>query len=178
MMNEHERDTGGRSDRLRAQGEDVLREGRDLASQAGDRANAALEDQKSSFASQIADISKAAKTAANDLRERDQGFVADWVERTADGIHHASESLRDKDLKSIYGEVESYARRQPAVFIAGTALVGFAISRFAKLAAERRDTPDAGSAPVSGTPEAMSEATTGPAASQPASPYPGGRTND
>lgn len=142
MTYEQDRDAAERRDRLRAKGEDVLSETRAAASQVADRASAAVEDQKSTFAAQIDDISKAAKTAASDLRDRDQGLVADWVERTADGIHNASESLRNNDLKTIYGEVESFARRQPAAFIAGTALLGFAVSRFAKVASDRReDTP-------------------------------------
>lgn len=143
MTNEQERDAAERRDRLRAKGEDMLHEGRAAASQAADRATAAVEDQKSTFAAQIDDISKAARTAADDLRDRDQGFVADWVERTADGIHNASESLRNNDLKTIYGEVESFARRQPAAFIAGTALLGFAVSRFAKVASDRREASQA-----------------------------------
>lgn len=162
MTNEGETDVKARADRMRSKGEDAVKEAREVATKAADKANAAVEDQKSTFAAQIADISEVAKTAANELRDRDQSFVADWVERTADSIQYASETLKNNDLKTIYGEVESYARRQPAVFIAGTALFGFAIARFAKVASERGNV----------------SATDIEPATKPAAPYVGGGAHD
>lgn len=137
MKNEQEDTTTERTQRVRAKGEEALREGREAAAQGVEKAAAAIDDQKSNFAAQIADISQAAHNTADDLREREQGYVADWVEQAADGLHRVSESLRDNDLKTMYGEVEDFARRQPAIFIAGTALLGFAAARFAKASSER-----------------------------------------
>lgn len=139
MMSDQDKSTSERTERVRAKGKEVLREGRDAAAQAFDTASDAIEEHKSTFAGQIDDIATAARNAAGDLRNRDQQAVADWIERAADGIRHASVSLRENDLKAIYSEVENLARRQPAIFIGGTALLGFAMARFARSSAERRD---------------------------------------
>lgn len=128
--------------KLQAKGQEVLREGREAAEKVADKASSAIGEQKSAFAAQIAEISEVAKNAAGDLREREQGVVADWVEQAADEVRRISESLRDRDLKTIYEDVGNFARRQPALFIGGTALLGFAAARLAKASSDRRAVVD------------------------------------
>ena len=48
-------------------------------------------------------------------------------------------ALRDNDLKSLAGELESYTRRHPALVLGGASLAGFLLTRFLKSSAERRD---------------------------------------
>lgn len=96
-----------------------------------------LNEGKNVIARQVLSAAQAAKSAAKDLRERDQSVMAEWADVAADEMTRAAEGLEGSDLNEIYAKVEDYARRQPAVFLAGVALAGFAAARFAKAARER-----------------------------------------
>ena len=50
----------------------------------------------------------------------------------AGGVSELSEDLRDHSLSSIFAETERFARRNPGAFIAGAAVLGFAVARFAR----------------------------------------------
>jgi hypothetical protein len=48
-----------------------------------------------------------------------------------------SRTLKERDLGSLVGQVESFARHQPGAFIGSAALLGFMAARFFKSSAER-----------------------------------------
>ncbi|WBU55700.1 hypothetical protein [Paracoccus sediminicola] len=135
MSEQDHRTNQDRAEALRQQGEDKLREGRDAARSAlqegQQKAGEILDDQKRGLAEQVNSVAKATRSAAEKLREENQGVIAGWIESAADGAETAAGNLRDRDLGDIYGQVTDFARRQPAVFIAGAALLGFAAARFA-----------------------------------------------
>ena len=57
----------------------------------------------------------------------------------ANGLADASDAMRDKDLgEMIDGRKPRPARNNPALFLGGALLLGFAGSRYAKASAERR----------------------------------------
>jgi hypothetical protein len=49
-----------------------------------------------------------------------------------DGLDSVATVLRDQDPRSIVRAVEGFARRQPALFVAGSVAAGFALARFLK----------------------------------------------
>ena len=109
----------------------------DLKSEARDRAHAA----KDSVAEEVSSVASALRTAAHELRsgspqERTLGQIAD-------GLADASDAIRDKDLGEIVHDVSDFARRNPAVFLGASALLGFAATRFAKASSSGRDASDA-----------------------------------
>ncbi|WP_206050261.1 hypothetical protein [Oceaniglobus ichthyenteri] len=85
---------------------------------------------KSSAADEMSGVASALRTAADEMRsgspqERTFGQIAE-------GLADASDALRDKDLATMVDDVTKFARKNPAVFLGGAALIGFAATRFAK----------------------------------------------
>lgn len=78
-------------------------------------------------------LARGLRGAADAQRENSvQSRVLDIV---ADSLRDASEGLQGRSIDTIYADVENFARRNPAVFIAGAALAGFAAARFARASA-------------------------------------------
>lgn len=68
------------------------------------------------------------RTAAGDP---DSGSMqAKVLDLVATNVADMSERLRGRDLQSIMTDVQDFARRNPAAFIAGAAVAGFAMARF------------------------------------------------
>ena len=103
---------------------------RDMADTVSTEASNYANQAKESAADEVKGVSSALRTAANDLRSGSP------QERTfsqiADGLADASEAMRDKDLGELAGDLNSFAKRNPLVFLGSAALIGFAATRFAK----------------------------------------------
>lgn len=123
---------------VKHKGEEALDHAKDAAGDVLETGKARAEEEltygKGVVAQQVRDAANAAKAAARDLRERDQAMLAGWADMAADNMSHAAQSLDGRDIGEIFSNVENFARRQPAVFLAGVALAGFAAARFAKAA--------------------------------------------
>jgi ElaB/YqjD/DUF883 family membrane-anchored ribosome-binding protein len=59
------------------------------------------------------------------------------VEQAGDGLRRIADSVRSKNLDEMLRDAESFARRQPAVFIGAAAVAGFLAVRFLKSSSER-----------------------------------------
>jgi HSP20 family molecular chaperone IbpA len=66
-------------------------------------------------------------------------FVIDHMGRVkaADGLERIAERVREQDFSALWYQVESFARRQPGLFLGGAFAAGFALARFVKSATER-----------------------------------------
>lgn len=85
---------------------------------------------KDGVADEVKDVAMALRHASEELRggsaqERTLGSIAT-------SLADASDALRDKDLGEIVQMVSKVARNNPALFLGGAALLGFAASRYAK----------------------------------------------
>ena len=85
---------------------------------------------KEGVADDVQDVAMALRRASEQLRggsaqERTLGTIAS-------SLADASDSIRDKDLGEIVQMVNKVARDNPALFLGGAALLGFAASRYAK----------------------------------------------
>ena len=74
------------------------------------------------------------------LAENFQSAVSDFedgslqdrvMDSISNGVSNITEGLRGISLGNLYQEAEAMARRNPAAFVAGAALAGFAVGRFA-----------------------------------------------
>ncbi|MEI4469743.1 hypothetical protein [Frigidibacter sp. MR17.24] len=93
-------------------------------------AKAQAEAARGSVADDMAEAASALRRAAQDMQggsasERSIAFLARGLADVSDGI-------RDRDLGQMIGEANALARRNPALFLGGAALLGFAAVRFAK----------------------------------------------
>jgi len=126
------------SDRLATAAEDVLQGTSQVAdaakqatSEAGERLTITMEDQKRAGAERLAQLARAALTAAQQL-DRDSPEFAGYIRGAAQQVQGFSEQLRTRNVKELFNEFQSFAKRHPTAFLGATALTGFALSRFFK----------------------------------------------
>lgn len=74
--------------------------------------------------------------------EVDDSWVSAALQRSADGIEAAAQSLSGRDLSEIAEEVDAFARRQPALFLGASLALGFVAARLAKTALEQTREPE------------------------------------
>jgi hypothetical protein len=89
---------------------------------------------------QVADQVDAAARAlhgAADKLEQDTPQAAHVAHTLAGQIDRASSYLRDRRTGQIFSDIENFARRDPALFIAGAALAGVLLGRFLRASSSR-----------------------------------------
>ena len=99
--------------------------------QAVQAARSLIGEQQQAAASGLDEFAGALRRAARDGNGGDSP-VARIAESAADNLQRFSDSLRSRDLDSLLRDAESFAKRQPVVFIGAAALVGFLAVRFLK----------------------------------------------
>src|SRR3954452_6945824 len=62
-----------------------------------------------------------------------------YIRQAAAQINNVSDALRTRDISELGGDVQEFARKQPAAFFGAAVLAGFAAVRFFKSAPERSD---------------------------------------
>jgi len=123
-------------------GEDVSRRAaevadtaKQVASEAGERLNITMEDQKRAGAQRIAQFAQAVQTAASQL-DRDSPEFARYIRGAAEQVQGLSEKLRNQNVGELFNEFQSFAKRNPTAFLGATVLTGFALARFIKSATD------------------------------------------
>jgi hypothetical protein len=111
------RDAGQRASHLVERGADI---GFQQADRGLDQAAAGVESVAASIRRVSADM------------ETEQPQIAEFASTAADQAGALAGYLRENDVREIVGNVESFARRQPLLFIGGAFLLGMAASRFIK----------------------------------------------
>jgi hypothetical protein len=109
---------------------DVKDTARNLKDSAMNEAQSRAETAKEGVADELSSVSKALRHASDELRqgspqERTFGYMAGAIADLAD-------TVRDKDLGEMVENLSDFARRNPAAFLGGAALLGFAGVRMAK----------------------------------------------
>jgi hypothetical protein len=105
-----------------------------LIDQVKEQASSALSGQKEGLAGRIDDIAHAVHESGAQF-EGKQDWIASAIERGASELSTLATSLRENDLASLFGQVQSIARRQPALFIGASLAAGFAVARLGKIIA-------------------------------------------
>lgn len=96
------------------------------------------EGAKSSLASEVSTIASALKAASREFS--DGSTESNAFNQVAEGLSGASDAIKQKSLSEMVSDLNSFARRNPAVFLGGATLLGFAASRFGKATAESTPT--------------------------------------
>jgi len=98
----------------------------DIAAQAESR----IERGKQDAAVTLNSVATRLRQSGTQLRDEQQDFAGEYVQRAAQQIERAANYLQTADLREIVDEVESFARRRPAVFIGGAFALGILASRY------------------------------------------------
>lgn len=128
------------------------------------------EQAKGTAADEVKSVSSALRTAANELRSG--SAQQRTFSQIADGLANASETMRDKDMGEMVGDLNRFARKNPVLFLGSAALIGLAATRFAK-ASDSTDTHASVASgksrrsPTAGNTRTASKPATGPATSSP-----------
>ncbi len=112
---------------VKTKAQDLGQEAKDAVYSEAERKAEAVRDEAAARVTNAANAADAAAAEfdADSLQARAAQQVADQVEGLA-------ERLRTADLTTVTHEVSSFARKNPALFIGGAALLGFAATRFLK----------------------------------------------
>lgn len=110
----------------------------EMAGQVRRQAADAAEKQKRTAADQTRGFADALRRSAEQLDRQHQSFLARCVASCAANLDSMSDTLRDKDVNTLLGQTQNFARRQPGIFLGGAVTTGFLIARFLKSSDERR----------------------------------------
>lgn len=108
-----------------------------LADQAKSNAKQALSDGAERAADTSQNVTQSLRRAADDV-EGDQKWLGAALRKSADTLEHATQSLKGGDVNQALGELNGFARRQPALFLGASLALGFALARVGKTAIEQQ----------------------------------------
>jgi hypothetical protein len=103
-----------------------------VASQAQEQIKSRIASQKDTAAESLSGVAQALRQTGNQLRDQDQLGATGLLDEAAAQVERLSGYLQRNDLTRLVGDVESFARRQPALFLGGAFLVGLFGARFLK----------------------------------------------
>lgn len=107
-----------------------------VAGQAADKARQAafsqLANQKSKVTETLSTVAGSLRQAGSGMESGGQGQVAQYVQRAADQLDQFSQRINQREVEELVGDVENFARRQPAVFLGVAFAAGVAATRFLK----------------------------------------------
>src|SRR5215212_2819772 len=118
-----------------------------VVGQARDQMSSRLAGQKDRAAEGLTSIAQALRQTGQQLRDQNQQAVTGYIDGAASQVERVSNYLRQNDLGGLIDDVEQFARRQPALFLGGTFVLGMLGARFLK--SSRPSTGSAGGYPGS-----------------------------
>jgi hypothetical protein len=121
------------TDTLKTQANNLTESTRELASEAGEKMKAAVADQKMAGADYVGNFAEMVRRASYEF-DGQIPQAGQYIRKAADQIGSVSEALRTRDVSELVGEVQDFARKQPAAFFGAAVLAGFAAIRFFKSA--------------------------------------------
>lgn len=127
-----------------AQGQGIAGQARqtasDVAEQAREQVASKVSAQKDRATGELGHVASALRQTSTQLRSQGQGAVPKYVEQAADQVERVTQYLQSKSVGELVGEVERFARREPALFLGGAFALGLLGARFLK-----SSSPSAGS---------------------------------
>ncbi|WP_258190164.1 hypothetical protein [Stutzerimonas azotifigens] len=107
-----------------------------VADQAKSEGRAQFEQYRGTAADQLEKVAQSAKAAASELEQQDSG-LSHYVSDMAQTMVRFADDLRGKSADDLLRDVNTLARNNPALFIAGSVALGFGLTRFAKASSHR-----------------------------------------
>lgn len=111
-------------------GTETSRKRQEFIGEAQERAKSAISNQKGRAAESLGSVAQAFRKAGEQLREGDQGMVANYADRAAEGVQQFSSYLREHNIEDLVKDTEEMARRRPLAFMGGAFALGFVLARF------------------------------------------------
>lgn len=112
-----------------AAGDAAQREVARLGEKMRDAAQSLLDEQKERLAGAVQSIADMLRRTADTLEHENNAVAADYAGRAAAQIDRLSATVRERELAEMVASAEAFARRQPALYVAGAVAAGFVIGR-------------------------------------------------
>ena len=106
--------------------------GGQLLDDSRDRARAEVDHRSTWAGERVVGIAADVRDVAGDLRARGKDQPARLAEDAARRIEHFGDYLRDSDTDRILADARDLGRRQPALVVAGAAVIGIAAGRLVR----------------------------------------------
>jgi vacuolar-type H+-ATPase subunit E/Vma4 len=133
---------GSTAEQAKETAQNAAEQAKQTAQQATQQARGRVRDQvdrrSTEAGEQATSVADAIRQSAQQLREQGKEGVAKPIEQAADQVQRAGSWLRDADGDRILNDVEDFARSKPMIVLAGSAVVGFALSRLLKASSTQR----------------------------------------
>jgi len=121
-------------------GQDLLQQAKqttnEVVNQVQQQASSQFNRQKETAASELSTVVNAVRRFGESLNNEGQGpiarMAAQYGDKAADGLDRVARYLHEQDPKRLLNDVQSFGRRQPALFIGGAFLLGLAGARIIK----------------------------------------------
>lgn len=124
--------SGGARAQIREVKNQVVDQATSSFRQAKDSASTSLNESRRQAADRIGGLASAVRSTSEHLRSEHQDRVAGLTDSLADQVERLSAYLRDRDLNAFRNDLESFARRQPAVAVGIALALGLLGARFLK----------------------------------------------
>jgi hypothetical protein len=118
-----------------------------LAEQVKEKASTVTQQQMTSAAEGLESVAGAVNVVGERLRENHLGELSQYTDLATEQIEKAAAWLRTTTPEEIAHDIEDYAKKQPAVFVAGALALGLIGVRFLRSASQddsQDDSQDAG----------------------------------
>ena len=102
-----------------------------------EKASSAISDQKSNFSVGLVGVADTVRRVSEafkygDSKNRVTEYASTYSDTAANKLEKAAEYFETSDIKGLARDVESYARRNPAIFLGAAFAVGVLAARFIK----------------------------------------------
>jgi hypothetical protein len=135
---DREQPTTGTRQQIREMKEQVIGQAKISVRQAKDNAISSLDESRARFADQIGAMADAFRRTGDHLHSENQQRMAGLTESVARQTDQVAKYIRDFDPRTARDDLESLARRQPALVVGGAFALGLLGARFFK-SSRRRD---------------------------------------
>lgn len=122
--------------------EERVRAADELAAAARDRGMEELEGAKGQLADNAERVASAVERTADELEGDGDAAISGFGRSVASLMRQMAGGLRERDVEQFADELGALARRNPAVFLAGSVALGFGVARFFKARAPQRSQRD------------------------------------
>lgn len=122
---------GSSTDALKDHASDFVEAAKDVASQASEKLKGAVDDRKSSGAEYVGKLANSMRRAAREF-DADLPMAGTYIRKAASQVEAVSDTIRTGSFNDLVRNGQSFARRQPTVFLGIAILAGFGVVRFLK----------------------------------------------
>ena len=176
-----ERGRGGSPMNKPFEEESVIQHAKDVAQKTASDARRQLgqqaEHRKHDASARLGHVAEALRETGRHLSEDDDAGLSGYADRAAEQVERVSEYFRSRTIGDLVGDVERFARREPAIFLGGAMALGLAAARFLKSSARHEQyetSPSTSSSSMSSpsTSSSVSSPSTSPSTSSPSTSSP------